>query len=167
MEEQLNEAWADNAKLREENSALLGRNSILEKVLALRDEQLQNLTRNQVHTAIREATTSLVPLCIAHSSLQGMTRAALHHAGLTRWVTIAAAASPYGAGQLAFGYWHAPAAPLGSGHQRGSGGESRCSQRPGPHQCRTERSGLHSVAASAGGCSAAPGSRQAAAGAGG
>ena len=48
MEEQLNEAWADNAKLREENSALLGRNSILEKVLALRDEQLQNLTRNQV-----------------------------------------------------------------------------------------------------------------------
>jgi len=50
MEEQLNEAWADNAKLREENSALLGRNSILEKVLALRDEQLQNLTRNQVRT---------------------------------------------------------------------------------------------------------------------
>ena len=50
MEEQLNEAWADNAKLREENSALLGRNSILEKVLALRDEQLQNLTRNQART---------------------------------------------------------------------------------------------------------------------
>jgi hypothetical protein len=71
MEEQLNEAWADNAKLREENSALLGRNSILEKVLALRDEQLQNLTRNQVRTIYVRHTTTLMPLLVAHSSFKG------------------------------------------------------------------------------------------------
>ena len=48
MEDQLSEAYVEVAKLKEENNALSGRNSILEKVLALRDEQLQQATRSQV-----------------------------------------------------------------------------------------------------------------------
>lgn len=52
MEDQLSEAYAEVAKLKEENNTLAGRNSILEKVLALRDEQLQQAARGQVRPCL-------------------------------------------------------------------------------------------------------------------
>ena len=48
MEEQLAEAHAEVAKLKEENNTQAGRINILEKVLALRDDQLQHVARGQV-----------------------------------------------------------------------------------------------------------------------
>lgn len=57
MEDQLSEAYVEVAKLKEENTTLAGRNSILEKVLALRDQQLQQAARGQV----RPRATSNVP----------------------------------------------------------------------------------------------------------
>lgn len=49
MEEQLSDAFAEVARLKEENGKLTSRTSILEKVLALRDDQLQQASRGQVH----------------------------------------------------------------------------------------------------------------------
>lgn len=69
MEDQLSEAYVEVAKLKEENNTLAGRNSILEKVLALRDEQLQQAARGQISGGGPSQMLLLPPPMTAATSL--------------------------------------------------------------------------------------------------
>lgn len=62
MEEQLSDAYAEVARLKEENDKLTSRTSILEKVLALRDDQLQQASRGQVHLSPKLSLHSPPPV---------------------------------------------------------------------------------------------------------
>ena len=76
MEEQLSDAYAEVARLKDENDKLASRTSILEKVLALRDDQLQ-ASRGQVRLPLRISNARSLP----HSPVQGLNHAVLPQRG--------------------------------------------------------------------------------------
>lgn len=80
METGLTEAKTELGKLREDNSLLAGRNAVLEKVLALREEQLK---------AVQSGYHLPAPVAaLTHHHAPGSPRSALSGASLERRVLL-------------------------------------------------------------------------------